>query len=400
MISKSRFNNIYVGPRAIFAPDYVPPQLLYRTKEQQSLHSILRDSLYDEFSLNIIYQGIQGIGKKVIVNKVLEDLQSEPEHQDSFRTIKIDCKEKNPEELIGSVLIEMNKFKDLNLNLNSVLNSNISYLWNTFKNGCGKLNKLDKYLFLIFNNVEHLKPEILKKFLHYSKETKSTIISTINMVLRAKTMDILSEFDQKKKLNYFSYNELLSILKQRTSLTFLHEIDKELIEFITDLIFEHYVPLPGKGIDILREIYPILKDQNAIKQSELLDVCQNQFEPSGGIDEFSMLTYLSEEDFLTIIFLDNLSNHFIHKSNIYYITPKELKELYDISCEALEFEKDLQELHQLISMMQKIGILSPSRKSILKKKYIQNNPLNCVHYFMTVNPSRLKTVVDVVFGQI
>jgi len=57
MISKPKYN-IYVGPRAIFDPNYVPPQLLHRKKEQQSLHSILRDSLYDDFSLNIIYQGI------------------------------------------------------------------------------------------------------------------------------------------------------------------------------------------------------------------------------------------------------------------------------------------------------------------------------------------------------
>lgn len=396
MICKPNYN-IYVGPRAIFDVNYVPPQLLHRKKEQQSLHSILRDSLYDKYSLNIIYQGIQGIGKKVIVNKVLEDLQLENENPDSFRTIKIDCKEKNPEELIGSVLIEMNKFQDLDFNLNSILNPKT--LWNSFKHGCEKLHKLNKYLFLIFNNVEHLKPELLKKFLNYSKETKTTIISTINMVLRASSLDILSEFDQKQKLNYFSYNELFSILQQRFSLTFLHEIDKELIEFITDLIFENYVPVPGKGVEILRDIYPILKEQNVIKQSELLEISQNQFEPSGGIDEFSMLTYISEEDLLTIIFLDNLSNQFINKYN-YYITSKELKELFDVSCESLEYEKNLQEFKNLIEMIQRIGIISPSRKSILEKKYILNDPLNCVYYFMNVDSRRLKNIVDAVFGQI
>ena len=100
-----------------------------------------------------------------------------------------------------------------------------------------------------------------------------------------------------------------------------------------------------------------------------------------------------------IILLDNLFNQFINKSN-YYITSKELKELYDVSCESLEYEKNLQEFKNLIEMIQKIGIISPSRKSILEKKYILNDPLNCVYYFMNVNPSQLKAIVDAVFGQI
>jgi hypothetical protein len=53
-----------------------------------------------------------------------------------------------------------------------------------------------------------------------------TIISTVNKILRTSTLDYLSEFDIKRKLNYFSYKELDSILQTRASLTFSHEIDK------------------------------------------------------------------------------------------------------------------------------------------------------------------------------
>ncbi|MFX1258461.1 MAG: hypothetical protein ACFFAN_11415 [Promethearchaeota archaeon] len=396
MIITSKINNIYVGPKAIFDPTFVPPQLLYRKKEQQSLHSILKDSLYDGFPLNIIYQGIQGIGKKVIVNKVMEDLQIENENRIPFQTIRIDCKEKNLEELICSLLAEMNKFSNFDINIDFILNSKISHLWNTFKLAS---KKIDSYIFLIFNNIEHLKPEVFKKFLHLSKETNTTLISTVNKVLRTSTLDILSEFDQKKKLNYFTYNELFSILKQRAALTFLHEVDKELIEFITDLIFEHYVPVPGKGIDIFRELYPYLKEQKNFKHFEILKVCQNQLDSSGNIDEFNMLTYISEEDPLTIIFLDNLSNYFINKSD-YYITSRELKEVYDLTCEALEYEKNLKEFNNLIKMTQKIGIISPSKKSLIDKKYIPNDPLNCVYFFMIVDPYQLKALVDAIFGKI
>ena len=74
MISKSNIGNDYIGPRAIFDPDYVPPKILFRKTEVNTLYSILTDSVNDEFPINILYQGIQGIGKKVIINKVLKDL--------------------------------------------------------------------------------------------------------------------------------------------------------------------------------------------------------------------------------------------------------------------------------------------------------------------------------------
>jgi len=45
MIIKSNVNKNYIGPKALFDPNYVPPRLLYRKKEENSLHSILNDIL-------------------------------------------------------------------------------------------------------------------------------------------------------------------------------------------------------------------------------------------------------------------------------------------------------------------------------------------------------------------
>jgi len=74
MIVKNNNKINYFGPKALFDPNFIPPSLLYRKKEEQTLHSILSDSISDDFCLNILYQGINGIGKKVIVNKVINDL--------------------------------------------------------------------------------------------------------------------------------------------------------------------------------------------------------------------------------------------------------------------------------------------------------------------------------------
>ncbi|MHA2123294.1 MAG: hypothetical protein ACW990_19010, partial [Promethearchaeota archaeon] len=80
-----------VGPKALFDPEFIPPKLLYRKKEQNSLNSILTDSIIDKFSLNILYQGINGIGKKAMANKVINDLINKRGEVNRIFKVCIDC---------------------------------------------------------------------------------------------------------------------------------------------------------------------------------------------------------------------------------------------------------------------------------------------------------------------
>jgi Cdc6-like AAA superfamily ATPase len=388
MITKGEF----FGPKALFDPSFIPPKLLHRRKEQKSLISILSDSISDEFCLNILYQGINGIGKKVIVNKVINDLSMQSNNYNTIQKVSIDCKDKNFEELVFSLLTDLVNLSQFNCSFETLLNSNISHLWNVFKLLC---KKIDARLFFIFTNVEYLEPDIFKKFLHFGKENNITSLYTINKILRTATIDIISEFDLKKKLNFFTYKELYSILKQRVLLTFSHNVDEELIKYITDLICEQYVPVPGKGIEIFRNIYPVLKDNRNIKNFELIELCQNHFDQMQIDDEFTLLNYISEEDVLTIIFLDNLSNYFISKMN-YYISLTELEELYQISCESLEYKKNNNEFYMIIKDLLNNGILRPSKKKTQSEIFL-DNILNTDSYFMVISPNQLKVLIDTVF---
>jgi Cdc6-like AAA superfamily ATPase len=394
MISTPRVNNSsYVGPRALFDTHYVPPKILYRNREEKSLFSILKDSFSDDFSLSILYQGIQGIGKQVIINKVIRDLSN---LNTELLNIQVDCREKNLEEIIISLLTKICQNQNINFNFKNIINSNLSNLWNLFKLTC---RKVDHNLVFIFNNIEYLESEIFKKFLQYGKDTSVSLIATVNQALKPSTLDLLSEFDLKKKLNYFTYKELFDILKQRVSLTFLREVDKELVEFITDLIFEHYVPVPGKGIEILREVYPVLNQQVSLNNLEISEILRNQFDSLQATDEFSMLSYISEAELLTIIYLDNLSNHFLKNSNL-YITIKELKELYFVSCESIDYEKDMEEFKNLITTLRNIGILNASKKNDINDfRNFNENILNYNFYFMVLNPKQLKAIVDAIFNK-
>ncbi len=396
MIARSNVNKYYVGPKALFDPDYIPPHLLYRKKEENSLFSILNDSISDEFNLNILYQGINGIGKKVIVNKVLNDLLNQNKGFVKINKVCVDCKEKNPEELIFLLLSEINGSSNLNFDVRPLLNSEISHLWNTFKFIC---NRNDSHLFFIFNNIEYLEPEIFNKFLQFGKESNITLISTVNKIIQPGTMELFSEFDLKKRLNFYNYQELYSILKQRVLLSFSHEIDRNLIRYITDLICEQYVPVPGKGIEILRDLYPILKNKNTLGNFEVLDICQNEFDSFQISDEFNMINYLSEEDILTVIFLDNFSNYFTSK-NKYYISIKELHELYEISCETLEYEKNINEFRKIIEELMNIGVIKPSKRTFYKNCTHESfNGVNYDSFFILMNPKQIKVIIDAIFNQ-
>ncbi len=394
MTFKLDINNHFVGPKAIFDPNFIPPRILFRRREVKSLSSILTDSLSDEFCLNILYQGINGIGKKVIINKVIDDLSRKNNGFNNIHKVHIDCKEKDFEELTFSVLNDLIKISQLNINFESLLNSNLSHLWNVFNLIC---KKTDCNLFFIFTNVEHLKPVIFKKFLHLGKENNITSIYTINKIFRPTTIDILSEFDLKKKLSYFSYKELFSILKQRMLQTFSHEVDQELIKYITDLVCEQYVPVPGKGIEIFRDLYPLLKDNQSMRNFKLIELCQNHFDQMQINDEFSMLDYISEEDLLHLLFLDNLSNYFLSSMN-YYIKLNELKEIYNISCETLEYKKNIIEFQNIIKELLNIGIVRPSKNSQRENRpYFFDDAATTDSFFMVISPNQLKAIIDTLF---
>ncbi len=391
MISAQRINSEFVGPRALFDQSYLPPKILHRKAEEKSLYSILKDSFHDEFQLNILFQGIQGIGKKVIVNSVLNEISTL--NADLIK-IQIDCSEKRVEEILVSLIAEVGKKKNFDIDYNSFLNSSILDLWNLFKLVC---RKGDHDITLVFNNIEHLQPETFKKFLKYGKENNINVISTGNQVLRSSILEVMSEFDFKKKLDYYSYSELNDIIKQRISLAFVNEVDKELIDLITDLIFEHHVPVPGKGIEILRELYPALNQQITLKNFEIYDILQNQFDTLQITDEFSMVSYISESDLLNLIFLDNLSNYFLKKVNL-YITIQELRELYYVTCESIDYEKNIEEFKHLIVNLRNIGILNASKKNHANNfRYFNDNVLNYDYYFMVINPKQLKPIMDAIF---
>jgi hypothetical protein len=171
------------------------------------------------------------------------------------------------------------------------------------------------------------------------------------------------------------------------NLAFSCNIDNEFVELLTDLIYEYYVPVPGKGIDILKELYPYLKNGGKSNQGEILKISKTQFDSIPSSDEISLFSYLSERDILTLLFLDNLSSHFDYNSS-YYVTLEELKELFLLSVESIEYTFKKDRFLTIIQMLQNVGILSHSK----------NNNLENDKFFMTIDKEELKYIIDACFS--
>ncbi|TXT59352.1 MAG: Cell division control protein 6 [Promethearchaeota archaeon] len=394
MIAKNKTNHI--GPKALFDPYFIPPKILFRKNEQNSLLSILKDSLEDRFSLNILFQGNQGIGKKVIINKVVQEIIYDKDFMNSIK-LSIDCREKTTEELMLSIIMAMEKNTNINLDLNLLLSSKLSSLWGFIK---FLFKKSKNQTLLIFTNAEHLEKNFFKKLLTFSKEVKLDLISTVNNRLRNSALDLLPEFDYKKKLKLYNYHQLFSILEQRVHLTFSHEIYDDFIDYLTDLIFEYYIPSPGKGIDILRDLYPLLKTQSMLNNVDMTELSHTHFDHFQRSDDFSLFNYISEENVLTIIFLDGLAAYFLNNPSKYYISFENLRELYDLSVESLEYQKNEDEYISMIKILESLGILIRSNKSKRLNLINQRRSYFDANFFLGINPSRIKAMIDAVFGKI
>jgi hypothetical protein len=291
----------------------------------------------------------------------------------------------------------MEKNTNINLDLNLLLSSKLSSLWGFIK---FLFKKSKNQTLLIFTNAEHLEKNFFKKLLTFSKEVKLDLISTVNNRLRNSALDLLPEFDYKKKLKLYNYHQLFSILEQRVHLTFSHEIYDDFIDYLTDLIFEYYIPSPGKGIDILRDLYPILKTQSMLNNVDMTELSHTHFDHFQRSDDFSLFNYISEENVLTIIFLDGLAAYFLNNPSKYYISFEDLRELYDLSVESLEYQKNEDEYISMIKILESLGILIRSNKSKRLNLINQRRSYFNANFFLGINPSRIKAMIDAVFGKI
>lgn len=371
-----------VNPRALFDPNYVPPELLHRDKELKNLLSIFNSSLdpNDPFSINTYIYGIRGIGKSTLVNYLINVLKSSCEGR--FNHIYMNLAIKSPLENLR-LLVEL--FSQL-VSKNFTFLSNTQQLWSYFH---FLRKKSDIPLILTLDNLNHLNQPLFKKIIRYSKDLNiSTIVtSRIPMNNYEKNSKMIAEsMDFPQKLNIFTSSALLDILSQRIELAFPVSLEPALSRYIVDIVtqFDHY--RPSTCIGILKSLYKHIINGEDISSNLIREASIHLLEfPYQG--DLSCLLQFDDSiiDLFYLPLLEKIAIYFKNRAEV-YISQNELYKLYKVTCDELFLPYNQNQYKIFIDRLVLDGFLYPS---CFKSK--ENKPI----YFMILNPNRLLEYLEI-----
>lgn len=409
--------DVYIGPRALFDPFFIPDHLFDLEKDERNLCGLLSDAIIDNFPASISIYGVQGVGKTVLVNKAIKSLSEENsifnKNNIDFLPILINCSSKDSHQIVFSMLnslvITLNSQINLGFELTPefVLKSDTSQLWNLFKFLNSKTNNIPKIYFL--DSVEFSKPKIINKIMTAAISEPFILINSFNVPKCSPYLLDFKKSDFQVQLGSYSSKTLMDITQDRCKHSLRQPVGSEINKFIVDLVCQFDKKVPGSCVRVLRELYPVLNSDANISGSKIREICRGQFE-GFSLDELSIAEFISESDIIDRIFLDNICSYFINSGD-FYITYEELFVTYKIACESIEYKPKAYEFQKILDRLNGISLLIPSEinsvenfslnKGIVEKLMVKTRKTSAVapNYFLTVPPDFLNDMLDVSFGE-
>ncbi len=414
MSTKSTSSKTYVGPRALFDPYYLPPNLIGLKKEQDSIQSILKDAIQDQYPIVLSLYGLRGIGKTTLTRKTISTLQkSKTRLNHSIAMHYVNCEDKDSSQIVFSLINELSHSLSYNLEPNSILNATpgnqinlLTHLISKSTKG-GNSNgapKDQKTLLFFLDSIEYIQPQIINKLMDVCISQSCFMVSSFNVL---KSSPYLSEFkkpDIQVQLNTYSPGCLEKISKSRCEAGFNHPVDNTMIRYLTDLVNEFDYCVPESCLRVLRELYPLILRNSIVDPGEIQDACRYQFK-NYSIDEISIAEYISETDMVDRLALDEIGSFFRSQTR-FYIAYSELMDLYKVACESLENAFKQQNFSKFLRGLHRVGLLQPSNFTHITKPHPQTQLFSLPiaemkkYYFLTISPQMLNEILDVAFGLI
>ncbi len=373
-------------PRALYDPNYVPPQLLHRTRELHSLTKIFQSSLKpnDEFNLNVYIYGIRGVGKTVFTKFLIEQLKTEIDK--NFVTLYLDFAVKSPSENLR-LLVE---------NYSQAISKKFTYftnskeLWSYFQ---FLRNKSDIPMVLILDNIDLYNQKLYNKIIRFSKSLKLSTIATSPipfMNLKSTSKGISHQLDFPFELDTYSPAALLDITSQRIALAFPTVLETPLTKYIVDLVTQFDLYRPSTCINILKTIYRHIIVGDDIDTSLILDISTPLVEFPHYDDLDCILEFDdSPIELFYLPLIEKLAIHFKTKETI-YITRSDLYRLYQLTCDELTQPYNENQFHQFTDQLIFNGFLYSSQF-----KSVNGDPL----FFMIINPNRILEYIEIKYSE-
>lgn len=398
----------YVGPRAIFNHNYLPPKIIPRQKKTEVLHGIIQDALEDQYNTNLTLYGLKGAGKNLMMNVIfqwfqLQNKTGKSDKSDSLSPIilPVDCADQELGQIIFTVLQELCQTLNVSLRLQDAMTWDTITLWNTFKL---LLRKCKRPVILYMQKIEYVEDEIMEKFLNFAKSTENLhILSSINTGNQFYAFNQFSQLDHRVRLGILDKSELMDVVSQRSIMAFKNYIDPTALNLIIDYIIEYGTKVPGSCINILKRIYPIIEEKGEILAEDIRRIIQYHFE-GVTIDSLAMADYVMKTSMEERLFLDYLINYFRNPAQ-FYIKKEEITRAYKMTAEEMGFSVRSTELGSRFQNITNAQILHPSHflqneQNEQKEQYPSNEKdfLPNRNHYLSLPVEEVNQIIDMSFG--
>ena len=397
----------YVGPRAIFDPNFVPPVFFPQKSQSMLLQGIIQDALEDEYPTNVNLYGLKGTGKNLLVNHFLQWYQktilTEIENnkadvaaaiKNSICILHCDCAQRELSQIFYSLISQISDHLNLTLQLKDAIIPNSATMWNTLK---FLIQKVTQPILLYLHQSENLGNEILSKFFVFAKSTQNLqIITSINTGLQQYSFKQYERMDHKVKMDNFTCRDLHDITHNRSLMAFQHQLEPEAIDLIVNYISEFDLQVPGACMNYLKEVYPIIGQRGAIHSDNLRDISQYYFE-GFTVDALSMADFVMNTSLEDRLFLDNIVNYFRNLDR-FFIPFHEIRNAYSMSCEEMGFKFDKTEFYQSFAKISDAQIIRPNTLAV-QQGAVKHNGVYLVDHFLTLPMDEVSDILNFSFGQ-
>ncbi len=395
----------YVGARSLFDPNFVPPVFIERKKKSELLQGVITDAIEDQYSTNVNFYGLEGIGKNLLVNNFLQDISlkqvnaslkgklSRKNINQNVYILRVDCSEKEIEQVFFTILSQLCSIINLQLNFNEILKSTPVKLWNSLKL---IMDRLKLPIILFMQKSENISPFYMSKLYKYAKNSnKLQIIATINTGLQRYSFKQYQGMDHRVQLGLHDIKDLGQITADRSIMAFEKSLEPDSISLIVDYISEYDMMVPGACVNLLKEMYPVIHQNGSLTPEIFRNTTQYYFD-SYNLDAITFADFVISSSIEDRLFLEYLVDFFRSKKD-FYIPFNDIRQAYSMTCEELGYKIVDQEFLNSFKKITEAQVFCPSKifRSSGKR---ENNGVYCVPHFLTLPVHEVNELLNVSFG--
>ena len=396
----------YVGPKAIFDPNFIPESRIDRPKQATQLSSLVLDALLDEYATNVNIYGLKGSGKNLLINHFMswldakqQNIENDSDHAKqnvdpgSFLGISVDCAGKEIEQVFFALVDKIGAHLDHSFQAQQIFSLTTPKLWNLLK---FLLKKIEVPVLMHIQNSESMDPIYLDKLFQLAKDLRSVqILTSMNTGGQSYRFKKFEQMDHKIRMDLYSGNEIREITNSRAKMAMKSPLNPESIDLMVDYVMDFDLHIPGASINLLKQVYPVVQDNGELTSEDLRSICQYQFEGLN-FDAISMADFVMQTSIEERLFLEYLMGYF-ENSNRYYIPYGEIKNAYRMTAEELGFKINQSEFRQSFAKITEANILRPGQCYIHEGMKAKDGVLPVAH-FLTMPIEEVSEIMNLSFG--